>query len=229
MGKNLKGAFIYLGIIFISMILVYKLPQDSYSMIQYIIKPIRFENSVLNLSGLVPLIMLFIGIRGLFRLEWFADKSKLLITIIVLILVMPAMRGTLDMAKTIYLSNLNNEMRSIDFKDIDIKVSSITDHDVTLNIKLELTDYREDMSDFQIRMYLPDSWTVYFDKEFIDFEESYKSFGRRSPIIVDKEILVQLADGITRDNVLDSQWYWETFEFELFNNIDSSKLIYHGD
>ncbi|SHN88454.1 hypothetical protein [Desulfitobacterium chlororespirans] len=228
MGKNLKGAFIYLGIIFISMVLVYKLPQDSYSMIQYIIKPIRFENSVLNLSGLIPLIMLFIGIRGLCRLEWFADKSKLLITIIVLILVMPAMGGTLDIAKTIYLSNLNNQMRSIDFKDIDIKVSSITDNDVTLNIKLELTDYREDMSDFQIRMYLPDSWTVYFDKEFIDFEESYKSFGRRRPIIVDKEISVQLADGITRDNVFDSQWYWETFEFELFNNIDSSKLIYHG-
>ena len=156
MGKNLKEAFIYLGIIFISVILVYKLPQDSYSMIQYIIKPIRFENSVLNLSGLFPLIMLFIGIRGLCRLEWFADKSKLLITIIVLILVMPAMRGTLDIAKTIYLSNLSNEMRSIDFKDIDIKISSITDNDVTLNIKLELIDYREDMSDFQIRMYLPD-------------------------------------------------------------------------
>lgn len=228
MGKNLKRLFIYLGLILISIILTYKLPQDSYSIIQYAIKSIRFENSVLYLSGLVPLVMLFIGIRGLYRLEWFADKSKILIIIIVLILVLPTMRGTLDMAKTIYLSNLNEELRSIDLKDIDIKISDITDNEAAMNIKLELTDYGKGMNDFQIRMYLPDSLKAYFNKDFIDFEESYKSYGYGYQIIIDKQISAQLADGITKENILNSQWYWETFEFELFNDLGSSKIIYHG-
>ena len=78
MSKDNKDLLKYLGIIFIAILLIYELPHDSYSLIQYIIPPIRSNNSVIYLSGLVPLILLIVGINGLFKLERFEGKSKLL-------------------------------------------------------------------------------------------------------------------------------------------------------
>jgi len=68
LSKDSKRLLKYLGLIFISALLTYKLPRDTYSIIQYLIKPIRFENSVLFLSGLFPLILLIVGIKGLLKM-----------------------------------------------------------------------------------------------------------------------------------------------------------------
>lgn len=126
MSKDYKRLLGFLGIIFLSELLSYKLPRDSYSIIQYLIKPIRFENSALYLSGVIPLVMLFSGVIGLSKVEWFAKRSKILIFLVVIIFVLPIMRGSLDLVKGAYLSRLNGELRSIDFKDTSIAIQSDT-------------------------------------------------------------------------------------------------------
>ena len=62
MYKDNKNLLKYLGIVFIAVLLIYKLPHNSYSIIEYIIPPIRNNNSVIYLSGLVPLILFVVGI-----------------------------------------------------------------------------------------------------------------------------------------------------------------------
>ncbi len=55
LSKDNKKLLKYLGILFILGLSAYKLPHDSYSIIQYIIRPIRYKNSTIYLSVIVPL------------------------------------------------------------------------------------------------------------------------------------------------------------------------------
>lgn len=228
MDRDYKGLFKYLGLIFISVLLTSKLPRDSYSIIQYIVQPIRFENSVLYLSGLIPLAMLFIGIRGLFKLKWFAEKSKLLIFILVIALVVPMMRSSLDFVKASYFRMMDNELSAIDFKDTNITILEIKDNEATINVRLALTDYGRDAKDFKVRMYLPESLENYFMADFLEFEELYETYGDQHELNIDKKITVQLAEGTSVDDIWDTNWDWETFKYELYNDSSSTELIYHG-
>ena len=103
LSKDNKMLIKYLGIIFISTLLTYKLPHDSYSIIQYIIRPIRYKGSTIYLTGIIPLVLFFIGIKGLFKIERFADKSKILLFIVIILIIIPIMKGTLDFTRTSYL------------------------------------------------------------------------------------------------------------------------------
>lgn len=228
MDKDYKGLFKCLGLIFLSVLLTCKLPRDSYSIIQYIVLPIRFENSVLYLSGLIPLAMLFLGIRGLFKLKWFAEKSKLLIFILVIALVVPMMRSSLDFVKASYFRMMDNGLTAIDFKDTNITFLEIKDNEATINVRLALTDYGRDVRDFKVRMYLPESLENYFKADFLEFEELYKTYGDQHDLNIDKKITVQLAEGTTVDDIWDTNWDWETFRYELYNDSSFTELIYHG-
>ena len=228
MSKDCKGLLGSLGIIFISVLLTYKLPYDSYSMIQYLIKPIRFENSVLYLSGVIPIAMFFIGVIGLSKTEWFAKRSKILIFLVVIIVVQPLMRGSLDLVKGVYLSGLNDELRSIELKDTSIQIHQLNNNEAILNVKLALTDYGTEASDFKIRMYLPESLKTCFDTDFLEFDESYKTFSNRHRLDIDKKITVQLTNGSTAIDIFDTHWHWDTFKYQLYNESNSTELIYHG-
>lgn len=113
MSKDNRKLIQYLGIIFIVVLLTYNLPRDSYSIIQYIIPPIRVgESSVIFLSGLVPLALFIIGIKGLFKLERFTNTSKLLVFITVVLIVIPLMKWTLDFSRPYYpLEQRGNDQR----------------------------------------------------------------------------------------------------------------------
>lgn len=140
MSKDNKKLILYLVIIFIAVLLTYKLPHNSYSIIQYIIPPIRLgNNSVLYLSGLVPLVLIIIGIRGLFKLERFRNTSKLLIFITIVLLVIPVMNWGLDFSRTNYHWIKDDGLMALDIEKSNISLSS-TDDEMIINIKLDLKD-----------------------------------------------------------------------------------------
>lgn len=228
MSKDFKGLLGSLGIIFISVLLTNKLPHDSYSIIQYLIKPIRFENSALYLSGVIPLIMLFAGVIGLSKVEWFAKRSKILIFLVIIIVVQPIMRSSLDLVKETYLLGLDDELKSIDLKDVNITVQEdMNKNEATVHVKLALTDYGRDIRDFKIRMYLPDSLKSHFNTDSLEFEETYKTFGNRHVLNIDKAITVHLKNDSTAKDISNTHWDWVTFKYQLYNESNSSDLIYH--
>lgn len=228
MNNDNKKFLMYLGIIFIAVLLTYKLPYDSYSISQYIIRPIGFGNSIIYLSGIVPFVLLAIGIRGLIKLNRFTDKSKLLIVIIIMIVIFPLMRFSLDIAKSSYFWVTDNELKSLNLVDANILITDTVDSEVTLKVTLELIDYGRSEKNFNVRTYLPESMIGFFNKEYLEFKDLYSTFGNRDKIVIQKNIPVQFKRGYTIEDLGDSKWYLEDFEFELYNEEDHIKLINRG-
>lgn len=171
MDKDNKNLLKYLGIVFIAVLLTHKLPHNSYSIIEYIIPPIpiRNNNSVIYLSGLVPLILFVVGIKGLFKLERFKGKSKLLVFIAVIVIVIPLMRWTLDFSRTNYHWIKDDGLRAIDIENSNISLSG-SDSKTTVKVNMELKDYSRKQNKFKITIYLPESLNSYTGKEFYEFE-----------------------------------------------------------
>lgn len=226
MDKDNKNLLKYLGIVFIAVLLTHKLPHNSYSIIEYIIPPIRNNNSVIYLSGLVPLILFVVGIKGLFKLERFKGKSKLLVFIAVIVIVIPLMRWTLDFSRTNYHWIKDDGLRAIDIENSNISLSG-SDSKITVKVNMELKDYSRKQNKFKIRIYLPESLNSYTGKEFYEFENYYFTHGNRNITNIEEEITLKL-DKENTDKLFESKWHWENVEYELYNDEEAIKIIQHG-
>lgn len=226
MDKDNKKLLKYLGIVFIAVLLTHKLPHKSYSIIEYIIPPIRNNNSVIYLSGLVPLILFVVGIKGLFKLERFKGKSRLLVVMAVIVIVIPLMRWTLDFSRTNYHWIKDDGLRAIDIENSNISLSG-SDSKITVKVNMELKDYSRKQNKFKIRIYLPESLNSYTGKEFYEFENYYFTHGNRNITNIEEEIILKL-DKENTDKLFQSKWYWENVEYELYNDEEAIKIIQHG-
>lgn len=228
MSKDNNKFIWYLVIIFIAVLSTYKLPYNSYSIIQYIIPPIRVGgSSVIYLSGLVPLVLFIIGIRGLFRLERFEDASKILIFITTVLLVIPAMNWVLAFSRTNYHWIKDDGLKALDIEESTISLSS-TDDEMKININIELKDYGRKQNNFKMRVYLPKSLSDYTNIEYYDFETYYYTHGGRSISNIKEDIIIKLSNDHNLMQPLDSQWSWEDTVYELYNSEEKIKIIQHG-
>jgi len=226
LGKDNKNSLKYLGVIFIGVLLTYELPHESYSIIEYIIPPIKNNNSVIYLSGLIPLILFIVGIKGLFKLERFKNKSKLLIFIAVLVIVIPLMRWTLDFSRTSYHWIKDDGLKAIDIEDSNISLNG-SDSKIALRVNIELKDYSKKQNKFRIRIYLPESLNSYTDKDFYEFKNYYFTHGNRDITNIEEEIILELNRKKERE-LFESEWHREDVEYELYNDDETIKIIQHG-
>lgn len=223
MSKDNKRLLKYLGILFIAVLLVYKLPHDSYSIAQYMIRPIRYKNGALYLSGIIPLILIIISIKGFWSLERFRDRSKILMLLLVLVIVMPIMNWTLDLTRTSYHWVNRDGLNGVDIMEPNISLGGSNDK-VTINISLEVIDYSKNTNDFGIRVYMPDSLSDYVGMQVIELENSYRTHGDREVIRVNESIVINLNRSLDHD----FQWANESTNYELYNEKEVVKIIDHG-
>ena len=130
------------------------------------------------------------------------------------------------MAKSIYLSQFEG-LKAIDLKDVNIQITGLKDDVATIKVKLELIDYGSGNRNFDVRMYLPESMKSLVNRDFVDFKDSYNTYGHSRELNIDKEINVQSAEGANIEDIIDSHWDWDTVNFDLYNDKSFSKLIYH--
>jgi hypothetical protein len=227
LSKDNKRLLKYLGIIFIAVLLTYKLPHDSYSIIQYIIRPIRYKNSTIYLSGIIPLILFIIGIKGLFKLERFAHRSKILIFIVVTFIIIPVMKSTLDFTRTSYYALKGTGLRAVDIVDANADLTS-SNKELAIDLKLELIDYGKRGNEFKIRVHLPEKLSEYTGKEFYEFEKNYVTHGNRNKIKIDEQIVIKSDNDNLYSTLSGSQWYLDEFEYELYNEKEVIKIIDRG-
>ena len=77
------------------------------------------------LSGLVPLLLFIIGIRGLFKLERFINTNRLLIFISIVLILIPAMNWILDFSRTNYHWIKDDGLIALDIEESNISLSSL--------------------------------------------------------------------------------------------------------
>ena len=226
MGRDNIRLLKYLGLIFIVELLTYKLPHDSYSIIQYIIRPIRIGNGALYLSGVIPLILLIIGIKGIFSLERSLHRSRIGIILLIFVIIMPIMKWTLDFTRTNYHWIMRDGLTAVDIKESNINLERSNDI-IKIKVNLELIDYSRSLNEFKIRVYLPKSLSEYTGKEFYELKNHYRTNGNHI-LRIDEDIVVIIDNVDTQEKMFDSKWYWEVTKYELFNENEEVEIIDHG-
>lgn len=221
--KSLK----YLGILFVVAIITHRLPHDSYSIIQYIIRPIKINNGAIYLSGIIPLILVIISIRGIFQIKKYENRSRIGIILLVFILVIPFMNWILDIAISNYYWIKNDGLNTIDIEEADYNISA-TDNIVKLDIDLDLIDYGRSQNEFTLRVYLPKTLEKYLGKEYYEFEQYYKTVGNRNKLEIKKQIVIIIDNEDLREKIFDSNYYREDVKYELYNNDETVQIIKHG-
>lgn len=228
MNKDNNNLIKYLGIIFIAVLLAYRLPHDSYSAIEYIIKPIAIGNSVLHLSGIVPLILFFIGIRGILYLEKFKDKNKVFMFLFIVFIIIPVMKWTLDITRTNYHLIMKDGLNAVDIIDSKINIgNNSTDHTLTINFNFKIIDYSRSKNEFKIRVYLHKALSDYTGKEFYEFENTYKTYRGIRSMDIREQITVK-SDNNAEEQLFKTNWFWEDYQYEIFNENYAVRIKEHG-
>lgn len=226
--KDNKKLIKYLIIIFTAVLLTCRLPHDSYSVIQYIIKPIRSRDSVLFLSGLVPLILFIIGIRGILYLDKFKDKNKIFMFLLIIFILIPLMKWSLSFTRSNYHWIMRDGLNSVDIKDSNINLSNNgTDNILTINFNFKIIDYSRSGNKVKIKVYLPKSLSNYTGKEVYEFKNTYRTYGSYRPLNISEQIIVK-TDNNVEDQLFKSNWFWENYQYEIYNENDSVRIREHG-
>ncbi|BCN29150.1 hypothetical protein [Anaeromicropila herbilytica] len=212
----------YIGVIFLTIALSYKLPHDSYSLMQYMIKPIKHDNTVFYPSSIVTLVFVMIGVIGLASLERF-KKRKLLVVLCTLFLLIPFMKWTIEITRTNYHSLMRDGIKSVDIEESNISLGN-TDNDMVINFNLDLRDYSRHQNRFKIRVYLPESIRNLTGKKYYDLKQEY---------ITDNKSTQKVHESMPFDNISGEEishltWYYEDVKYVLYNDKQSVSIIDHG-
>lgn len=228
MRKDNKKLFKYLGIIFIAVLLTYRLPYKPYSIIEYLIPPIKLgDGSKFYISAIIILIMFIVGVKGLFKLKRFEGKSKVLIFLGVIIIIIPFMNWTLDASRTNYHYFKDDGLRSIEIEESNINLSGSND-ETTMYLNLDLKDYGRKGNELKIRVHLPKSLSLYTNKEFYDFEDYYITNGNREITNIQQSIDFKIDNRDTQNQLFNSDWLEEDLEYELYNDKEKVMLKQPG-
>ena len=147
LSEDNKRLLKYLVIIFISVLITYKLSHDSYSTIEHIIRLIEYKGVIANISGIVPSVLLFISIKGIFNLKRAEGRNKLLLFLMIITVIMPMMKWSLDITRTGYCWIKKDNLRSIDIGDSKVTLAGSNDK-LTMILNLELIHYGTTQNNF---------------------------------------------------------------------------------
>ncbi|AKL96980.1 hypothetical protein CACET_c35490 [Clostridium aceticum] len=221
----------YLGILFLGLLLIHRLPHNSYSVMQYIIPPISFQNGgTLYLSGLPILILFIYSFVKIISLSRFAEKSKFFIFLILIVMIMPLMGQSIHLARSTYHALAQSNLAAVDcnFDNSSINITTGEDGEVLVNVSLELIDYGRNHNQFKVRIHIPEKWQAYFDMDSLQLEKIYTTDGYRNTIKIQEELQLQIAEGHTESDIWNHRWYNQTFYYELYNDEESIMIINHG-
>ena len=79
-----------------------------------------------------------------------------------------------------YLKERNNALTELILKlnmVLGEKETAIAENEATIKVKLELIDYGSGNRNFDVRMYLPESMKSLVNRDFVDFKDSYNTYG----------------------------------------------------
>jgi hypothetical protein len=223
--KSLK----YVGCIYIAVLFIRKVPHDSYSFAEYVIRPIHIGEITVYLSGIVSLVLFIVGFLGLCKIKKFYGIRKLGVLLLIFAVFIPFINWTIDSMRSNYHWVFKDGLNSVEITESE--VSLITDKDGRkLDFELELIDYNRSGNEFKIRVYLSKSLYEAIGQEYIDFNGVFHTSGNRNKIKVGEIVNVNYKiPGDYNDNSFIYQsLYYEDLTYELYNESNSIKILRRG-
>lgn len=217
----------YIGVIFILVLITYKLPHKSYSIIEYIMPTISTKNAIQPTSSIIVFIIFIIGIRGLCSLKIFEYRNKFLVFLLVVIIIMPLMKFGLDITRTNYHWIKGDKLKSVDIEESHITTSQFNE-ELKIILNISLIDYGKGLNQFKIKVYLPKSLAEYVGQDSYELKNIYRTRGDRNSIQITEEIDIILDNYNLGNMSRGSRWYKEKYEYELYNDKESIRIINNG-
>ena len=209
---------------FIVSLITYKLPHKSYSIIEYIIRPIKKGSSTFYISGFIPLILIIIVTNDLSKTEKFKLRNSSIIFIAMLVIIMPLMRQSIDATRMAYHFLIDDGLSSIEILDTSTSLG-IVDRGVKMDIKLKLKDYGKEPKKFEVRIYFPEEVREIINQEYYESERIHITYGSGKIRDIDEVIFLELKEEEARDKLFNYWRYGGKFEYELFNEDESIRII----
>ncbi|MDV3426217.1 MAG: hypothetical protein LIR50_03370, partial [Bacillota bacterium] len=123
---------------------------------------------------------------------------------------------------------MRDGLNSVDITDSNIDLSNNgTDNILTINFNFKIIDYSRSGNKVKIRVYLPKTLGNYTGKEVYEFENTYRTYGSRRPLNISEQIIVKTDNNNVEDQLFKSNWFWEDYEYEIFNENDSVRIREH--
>lgn len=227
LSKDNKKFMIYIGMLYLAIFLSYKIPHDSRSLVEIIIKPIRDGSSVFYPSSFLSLALFLVGIFGFINLERFAKRSKFLIFLLMIMLFLPFMKWTIDISRTTYYSLLQDNLNAVDIEDSHISFNGDNDK-LTLTAMFTLVDYGNSQKKFKCRIHLPKTLSKLTGVEVYELQTIYMTNGKRMKMNITETFDLYLKDNASLNNISRSEWYNEDTIYELYNDKEAVRIIDYG-
>ncbi|HEX3021806.1 MAG TPA: hypothetical protein VHP81_05375 [Lachnospiraceae bacterium] len=220
------------GILFLAELISYKLPHDSYSISQYIFPPIKLGNTTAYLSGILFFILVIYCISNIVSLDRYKYRSRLGLFLLILIIVMPIMRWTIDVVRTNIYWLTGDGLHAVDIEESNIFYSSNSYSesdrgDLFITIDLKVKDYGRERKDFRVRVYLPETLRELVGIEYLDLEQQYQTQGKRVTINVNEQMKVVVDDKVL-ERISYGKIVAEDVKYKLYNEKESITIIDHG-
>lgn len=209
-------------------LLLYPIPHRSYSIIEYVIRPVALGNVTIFFSGVIIIVLFILGVKGLFSLERYRNASKIVIVIVTIIIIGPLMRGALDYARMGYYWLSGDSLSAVDIAEKSITMS-LTNDEATITVNLDLVDYGKSPKTFSLRIYFPEAWEKCFDARYHDFGKSYYTIGNRENIQIREKFQLSLAPDATTEDIFLSSWHRGTVKFKIYNDNEIVLIKYYGE
>jgi hypothetical protein len=227
MKKEDRKLLIYLGVIFLALVLHHPLPHDSYSILRYAVSPIQAGNSTIFLDGIITLILLLIGISGLLDNERLRRSLKSFRLLFILFILIPLMGLFIDFARISYHSIVRDGISSVNIIDSDITLTQINGS-ASVNIDLGLKNYSVFAQKFSIRIYLPKSLSQYTGKAYYEFNTDYRIANCLDKMYVSGTFPIAGQNTEVPNRLPPGNWQYEDIKYELYNDERTVAIIRHG-
>lgn len=218
-----KGLFIHLGLLYLFVILTYKIPHDSRTIIEALIKPIK-NGGVFYPSTIVATLLILFGLFGFIRLKCFEKRSKILIFMLVVWVILPSMKWSIDFTRSNYYWIKQDNLNAIDIEDANISLSGVNGKN-NITITLTLKDYGRDRNQFKFRVYFPEALSQLAGMEVYESQGYYVTSGYRRATTINESFQV------SADNMNDyrgADWFCEDIRYEIFNDDEAVVNIDRG-
>lgn len=227
MKKEDRKLLIYLGVIFLALVLHHPLPHDSYSILRYAVSPIQTGNSTFFLDSIITLILLMIGISGLLDNERLRRRFKSFRLLFILFILIPLMGLFIDFARISYHSIVRDGISSVDIIDSDITLTQINGT-ASVNINLDLKNYSVFAQKFGIRIYLPKSLSQYTGKDYYEFNTEYRIANYFEKMYIGGTFPIAEPNTEVPNRLPPGNWQYEDVKYELFHDGRTITVIRHG-